>query len=409
MLLFVLILGLLTAFGSLSIDMYLPAFPAIARDLATSPSAVEASLALFFLGFSAGQMLYGPISDRFGRKPPLYFGLALYTAASVGCALAWSIEALIGFRFLQALGGCAGVVVSRAVVRDRFDHNEAARVFSLLMLVMGVSPILAPLAGGYLAVAFGWRTIFALLAAIGFATAVLVHMRLDETLDPSRATATIRPGLILRNYVIVLRDRHFLRYTLSNSCALAGMFAYISGSPFVLMRLYGVSPEHYGLYFGANAFGLIGLSQFNRHLLRHFSFEAILPVAFGAMMVCGLFVMVAGTLHLPLAWFAAGLFLFVSGIGLVGPNSAAGAMSNHPERAGSAAALFGTMQFSVAALASGLVSVFHDGSARPMTWIIGLSAALAFATFMLLKPGAAADTPAPRLTAGARAFEPGEN
>jgi DHA1 family bicyclomycin/chloramphenicol resistance-like MFS transporter len=325
MTLLVLILGLLTAFGSLSIDMYLPAFPAIARDLATDPAAVEASLALFFLGFSVGQMLYGPISDRFGRKPPLYFGLALYTAASIGCALAWSIEALIGFRFLQALGGCAGIVVSRAVVRDRFDHNEAAHMFSLLMLVMGVAPILAPLAGGYLATGLGWRAIFMLLAAIGIAAAILVHLRLDETLDPSRATATIRPGAILRNYVIVLRDRHFLRYTLSNSCALAGMFAYISGSPFVLIDLYGVSPEHYGLYFGANAFGLIGLSQFNRRLLRRFSFEAILPAAFGAMMACGLFVMIAGTLHLPLAWFAAGLFLFVSGLGLVGPNSAAGA------------------------------------------------------------------------------------
>jgi DHA1 family bicyclomycin/chloramphenicol resistance-like MFS transporter len=259
-------------------------------------------------------------------------------------------------------------------------------MFSLLMLVMGVAPILAPLAGGYLATGLGWRAIFMLLAAIGIAAAILVHLRLDETLDPSRATATIRPGAILRNYVIVLRDRHFLRYTLSNSCALAGMFAYISGSPFVLIDLYGVSPEHYGLYFGANAFGLIGLSQFNRRLLRRFSFEAILPAAFGAMMACGLFVMIAGTLHLPLAWFAAGLFLFVSGIGLVGPNSAAGAMSDHPERAGSAAALYGTLQFSVAAAASGLVSAFHDGTARPMTWIIGLSAVIAFAIFMLLKP-----------------------
>jgi DHA1 family bicyclomycin/chloramphenicol resistance-like MFS transporter len=273
------------------------------------------------------------------------------------------------------------------------------------MLVMGVAPILAPLAGGYLAVAFGWRTIFALLAAIGLATAVLVHLRLEETLDPSRASVTFRPGLILRNYVIVLRDRHFLRYTLSNSCALAGLFAYISGSPFVLMDLYGVSPEHYGLFFGANAFGLIGLSQFNRHLLRHFSFEAILPAAFGAMMACGLFVTVAGTLHLPLPWFAAGLFLFVSGIGLVGPNSAAGAMSNHPERAGSAAALYGTLQFSVAAVTSGLVSAFHDGTARPMTWIIGLSAVLAFAIFLLLKPRAAL---APQRTAGEGVFEPAD-
>lgn len=408
MALLVLILGLLTAFGSLSIDMYLPAFPAIAGDLATDVAAVEASLALFFLGFSAGQMLYGPVSDRFGRKPPLYFGLALYTAASIGCALAWSIEALIAFRFLQALGGCAGVVVSRAVVRDRFDHNEAARMFSLLMLVMGVSPILAPLAGGYLAAGFGWRAIFVLLAGIGTAAAVLVHLRLDETLDPARATTALRPGLILRNYAIVVRDRHFLRYTLANSCALAGMFAYISGSPFVLIDLYGVSSEHYGVYFGANAFGLIGLSQFNRRLLRHFSFEAILPVAFGAMMACGLFLMVAGTLRLPLPWLAVGLFLFVSGIGLVGPNSAAGAMSNHPERAGSAAALYGTLQFSVAAAASGLVGTFHDGTARPMTWIIGLSSVGAFAIFVALKPRAARTATTPGSIAPERAVEPGE-
>ena len=380
----VLILGLLTAFGPLSIDMYLPAFPDIEQSLAASPASVELSLAVFFGGIAAGQMLYGPVSDRFGRKPPLYFGLGLYGLASLGCALAWSIEALIAFRFLQALGGGAGVVISRAVVRDRYDHTEAARVFSLLMLVMGVAPILAPLMGGYLSMALGWRSLFWLLALVSFGVIFLVRRFLPETLNRGAGAPALTFGTMLADYRIVLRDRRFVGYALANSCALAGMFAYISGSSFVLINLYDIPKQDFGLFFGANAFGLIALSQLNRRLLRGVALDRLLSIGLAVMLACGAYLLLGGLFRFPLWLFVPGLFLFVAEIGLIGPNSAAGALKNHPERAGSAAALLGTLQFSLGALSSFGVSALHDGTARPMTLVMALSAALAFAAYRSL-------------------------
>lgn len=392
--LLVLVLGLLTALGPLSIDMYLPAFPDIRQSLGADPASVQLSLAVFFVGIAAGQMLYGPVSDRFGRKPPLYFGLALYALASLGCALAWSIEALIAFRLLQALGGGAGVVISRAVVRDRYNHNEAARVFSLLMLVMGLAPILAPLMGGYIALSLGWRWLFGLLVAVSLALLALVHYALPETLRRADSAAGLSLGLALANYAIVLTDRRFLGYALSNAFGLAGMFAYISGSPFVLIDLYGVAKQHFGLYFGANAFGLIALSQINARLLRSQSFDRILRLAFGVLFACGLYLLLVGWFHWPLWMLAPGLFVSVGTFGLVGPNSAAGALVNHPERAGSAAALMGTLQFSIGALASFAVSALYDGTARPMTLVMAACAALALASYAGLVGAARRPVPA---------------
>lgn len=262
---FVLLLGALTAFGPLSIDMYLPAFPEMAAALGVPQGRIELSLASFFIGMALGQLVYGPVTDRFGRKKPLYAGLAIYVLASAACAQALSADSLIFFRFLQALGACAGIVVSRAMVRDLFDHREGAQVFSLLMLVMGVAPILAPLAGGYILLFAGWQAIFWSLTAISAVICVFVALYLPETRKPD---PSVRFSRSFHTYRDILRDRDFLGYTLTAGFAQSGLFAYITGSSYVFIEYYGVAAHHFGWFFGANACGLIAASQVNAWLLR---------------------------------------------------------------------------------------------------------------------------------------------
>src|SRR5687767_8142287 len=248
------ILGALTAMGPLAIDMYLPALPAIADDLNTSAASVQVSLAVYFIGIAVGQAFYGPLSDRWGRKPVLYFGLAVFVASSVGCALAADVRALLAFRFVQALGGCAPLVIPRAVVRDYFDQRGSVRMLSVLMLVMGLAPILAPLIGGQLLVNFGWRSIFWVLAAYGATWLGIVAVSLPESLpEERRLRQPVR--LVLANYLGLLRDRSYLGYVLSGAMMFSGLLAYIAGSPFVFIELFHVSPERFGLFFGANAIG----------------------------------------------------------------------------------------------------------------------------------------------------------
>jgi len=242
-----LILGALIAFAPMSIDMYLPSLPAIAAEFGAEPAAAHLTLASFFVGLAIGQAIHGPLADRYGRKPPLYAGLTLYVAASVGCALAPDVATLTALRFVQALGGCAGVVIARAVVRDRFDAHTSARMYSLLMLVMGLAPILAPFAGGWILVFTGWRAIFAALALFGLAFLFAVWRFLPET-RPAHTAARGGIGATLRVYAALLRDRSFLGYTLSGGFAQAGMFAYITGSPHVFIELYGVPAQAYGWY-----------------------------------------------------------------------------------------------------------------------------------------------------------------
>ncbi|MEP7274638.1 MAG: multidrug effflux MFS transporter, partial [Acidobacteriota bacterium] len=287
----VLILGALTAFAPLSIDMYLPSFPSLEVDLHASSTAVQFSLASFFIGLAAGQALYGPLADRFGRKKPLYVGLSLYVLASIGCAFAPTIEALIALRFLQAIGGCAGIVVARAMVRDLFDHRDSARVFSLLTLVLGVAPILAPLAGGYVLKYFGWRVIFGLLVAFGTFCLIISAIFLPETLPESARNVRAKDNPVLsalRVYRQLFVDRRFIGYALAGGVAQAGLFAYISNSPFIFIKLYGVSEQRYGLFFGMNAFGLIAASQLNHRLLARLTPDAILSRAMLAIAGFGL-------------------------------------------------------------------------------------------------------------------------
>lgn len=374
----VLILGALTAFASLSIDMYLPAFPRIAQDLQVPFGMVQMSLSAFLFGTAAGQALYGPLSDCWGRRRPLLFGLSLFIAASVGCACAGSAGALIAWRLAMALGGAACMVISRAMVRDLCDATESARIYSLLMLVMGVSPILAPVIGGQLLLVTGWRGIFALLAAIGLTSLAAVTLVLPESMPQERRSGG-NLSSFLALYLRLLRDRRFIPYALAIGCIAGVNFAYITGSPFVFIELNGVSPQHFGLFFGVNAFGLIGGSQLNRRLLKYYAPRRILNVAFPIHAAAALLLALCGATGF--GGFSAIpplLFVCLASAGFLLPNLTALAMSPFGEVAGSASALLGTLQFSIGAGAGTLVGLLHNGTAVPMTAVVAVCGLLGY-------------------------------
>lgn len=380
----ILILGALAAFGPMSIDMYLPSLPEIGARLHASSGQVQFTLAIFFVGLAVGQLIYGPLSDRFGRKPLLYVGIGLYSLASLGCALAPNIEALTALRLLQALGGCAGVVLSRAVVRDLFDHQGAARMFSALLLVMGVAPILAPLLGGWVLTHGGWRAIFAVLAVFG----VLCLLGVARVLPETRARHNIQPlrlGRALRTYGDLFRDRHYLGHAIATASAMAGMFTYITGSPFVFIQLYGVPAKDFGWLFGLNALGLISLSQINARLISRWPPARLLRWGLRAQALAGALLLALawiGTRHLALLMVP--LFVFVASIGVISPNGTAGALQFEGHRAGSASALMGGCQFGLAFLCSSLLGLIHDGTARPMALIMFGAGSAAFVIHFLL-------------------------
>jgi MFS transporter, DHA1 family, multidrug resistance protein len=368
----VLILGALTAFGSLSIDMYLPSFPTLERDLSASAASVQLSLAAFFVGMSLGQAVYGPLADRYGRKPPLYFGIVLYTLASIGCALAPNVEVLIGFRLLQALGGCTGIVIARAMVRDLFDHQSSAKVFSLLTLVLGAAPILAPSLGGYILTTVGWRAIFVVLAVFGIGCLIAAVWGLKETLPPEARNQHPRPLLnALKTYGELLRDRRFIGYALAGGVAQTGLFAYISNAPFVFIKLYGVSERAFGVFFGCNAFGLIAASQINHRLLARWKSDVILSRVIFLLACWGIALFIV-------AWTGWGgfwglvplLFCYIASLGFSFPNATAGALAHQSHRAGSASALMGTLQFGTATIAGLLVGALHPHSAVPLASVV---------------------------------------
>jgi DHA1 family bicyclomycin/chloramphenicol resistance-like MFS transporter len=369
-----LLLGTLTAFAPLSIDMYLPALPRIAEDLHSSASLIQLTLASCFAGLALGQLITGPLIDRFGRKRPLQLGLVLYVLGSLGCALAPSALALVGLRFVQALGGAVALVAPRAVVRDLWSGADAARTMSRLMLVVGVAPVLAPLLGGFVLQHSGWRSIFLVLAGVGALALVAVVKTLRETAPPRTGTRTMRSRL-----GALLGDPDFVGPALAGGFAYAGMFAYIAGSPFVFISLHGVKPQDFGWFFGANAVGLVFLAQLNRKLLGFIPLHRLLRLAVTlyALTAAGVLV-VCWTGFLGLWGLAAALFLFVSTLGLVGPNSAAIALERHAAHAGLASAVLGALQFTAAAAASWAVSALNDGTARPMGGVVAGAAALAW-------------------------------
>lgn len=366
------LLGALTAIGSLSIDMYLPSFPTIAKDFAVGSNLVQLTLASFLVGLAVGQMFYGPLSDHFGRKPPLYFGLGLYTLASIACLFAPDVTTLIFARFMQGLGGCAGMVVGRAVIRDRMGAAGSAKAFSLLMLVMGIAPILAPLIGGEVLKLWGWRVIFGGLTCFGLICLIAIHTTMQETLK-RQETAPLHLGRILKQYGSLLLDRQFLAYALCGGLLQAGMFAYITGSPFVLIELHGIKPENFGWVFGANAIGLIAASQFNARLVGKLTPDTILGRALwlpaGLTLVITILV-AAGVNNLPL--LLVGFFGFMACYGFISPNASAIALSQQGHQAGTASALMGTVQFSLGIIAGVSMSLWHDGTALPLVTVMSI-------------------------------------
>jgi DHA1 family bicyclomycin/chloramphenicol resistance-like MFS transporter len=374
------LLGGLIAVGPLSIDMYLPGFPAMAAEFAHQPGRPEYTLAAFFVGMALGQLVYGPISDRFGRKPPLYLGLLLYTLASLGGALAGDLISLAAWRFIQALGGCAGIVVTRAVVRDRCDVRDSARAFSMLMLVMGVAPILAPLAGGWVVAHLGWRWIFWLLAGFGALCLVAMHFGLEESHD-TRHAAPLDWQHSLGDYLSLLREPAFMGYSLSSGLAMAGFFTYLAGSPHILIGLYGIPAERYGIVFGSNAFGFILASQLNAHLMRRMEPTGVLRRGLRTITLASVSLAVlAAFVPLPPLWLVLPLLLvIIASLGFILPNANAAALATHGQLAGTASALIGSLQFGLATLSGMAVGACQSQRLAPMAILMAICILAAWA------------------------------
>ncbi|AYG43348.1 Bcr/CflA family efflux MFS transporter [Pseudomonas sp. Leaf58] len=380
----VLILGALSAFGPLAIDFYLPAFPAMAQAFATDEKHVQTTLAAYFLGLSIGQLAYGPVADRFGRRKPLMFGVTLFTLASLACAYAPNLDTLVLARFVQALGGCAGMVLSRAIVSDKCDPVASAKVFSQLMLVMGLAPILAPMLGGVLVNVAGWQSIFLALSLFSAGCLLAVSLGLPESLPEHMPRQPLSGAL--RQYLRLLADRVFVGHALTGGIAIAGMFAYIAGSPFVFIKLYGVPAEHYGWLFGTNAAGFILVAQVNARLLAKRGPAFLLARAVWLYLAAGLVLLGVAALQPTQLWpLLVPLFICIASLGCIIPNASACAMSGQGARAGSASALMGCLQFSVAAGAAALVGLLHDGSAVPMALVISLCGALVVSVALLTR------------------------
>ncbi|MEG0860044.1 MAG: multidrug effflux MFS transporter [Pseudomonas sp.] len=378
----ILILGALSAFGPLAIDFYLPGFPAMALAFGTDEKHIQTTLAAYFLGLSIGQLAYGPVADRFGRRVPLLVGVCLFTLASIACAIAPNLDTLIVARFVQALGGCAGMVLSRAIVSDKCDAVASAKVFSQLMLVMGLAPILAPMLGGVMVNLYGWQSIFVALTMFSALCTLAVAVGLPESLPANQPRQPLSGAL--RQYGRLLKDRVFIGHALTGGIAIAGMFSYIAGSPFVFIKLYGVPAEHYGWLFGSNAAGFILVAQVNARLLSRRGPAFLLRRAVWAYLAAGLTLLAISALHPAQLWpLLIPLFICIASLGCIIPNASACAMSGQGARAGSASALLGCLQFSVAAGAAALVGVLHDGSAVPMALVISLCGLGAVAASMV--------------------------
>ncbi|MGJ7526056.1 multidrug effflux MFS transporter [Variovorax sp. GB1P17] len=363
---YAIVLGLLTAIGPSAIDMYLPALPAIGHALGAGPHAVQASLMAFFIATGMGQLVAGPLSDMFGRKRPMYVGLGVFVAASIGCALASSIGVLIAFRFLQGLGACACMVTPRAVVRDLHTGAEAARLMSLLILVYSVSPILAPLVGSFVADAASWRAVFWVIGALAVLAVAMVALLLPETRPPAaRLQSSLRGAMA--GYGVLLRDRHFMGVAFMASLTLSGFFIYVANSSFVMSTHFGVSPRLYAMLFALNAVSMIAASQMNGWLAARFGIRRVLRTAVMAHVAVTALLLVLTLAGVDRLGVLVGLLMAVYGLnGVIVPSTFVVAMEGHAARAGTASALLGTMNFAGGAVAVALVAPFADGTPLPM-------------------------------------------
>ncbi|NGM87459.1 Bcr/CflA family multidrug efflux MFS transporter [Parapusillimonas sp. SGNA-6] len=371
-------MGLLTALGPLAIDMYLPAFPAIVAGLGTTQGHVERTLASYLFGLAIAQLFYGPFADRYGRKKPLIFGLIVFITASAGCGYTDDIDHLTLWRIAQAFGGAAGMVIPRAVIRDNFDTRDASKALSILLLVMGVTPILAPILGGQVLALASWRGIFAIMGGCALALLVAVLRSMRETLDPDKVIP-LGLAIIARNYVGLLRHRRFMCYTLAGGFGSAGMFAYIAGSPRVFIELFHVDPRYFGLLFGLNAASLIIASQVSARLLSRHVPDTLLrraQITLVAMTLVALALTLTGAITLWSLMLC--LMGFMASQGFVNPNAAALALSEQGHRLGVASALMGTLQMLCGATAGLAVSLWQSSTPLPLTGMLALCAALSW-------------------------------
>ena len=341
----IMLLALLTSLGPLSIDMYLPALPQMASDFGVSTQMVANTLPAYFLGLALGQLIYGPLSDRIGRKPPLYFGLLLYIVASMLCVFATSEWSLIAARILQAIGGCVGVVIARAAIRDRLDMQASAQAFASMMIVMGIAPIIAPSLGAMVLKFFSWHAVFVFLTLMGVICLLCVHFFFKESLNPERRLK-LNLSQICNLYGVIFTDRSF-RWPMLAGCFSGGvLFCYISSSASVLMDDYGLNQQQFAYAFGINAFGIMLLSTLNKKLAHQFSVLGRLKIGGTLQLIGASILLIAGLMgQIPLWMVLSGMFLAVAGIGFTGPNAMALAMSEQGSRAGTASAIMGSMQF----------------------------------------------------------------
>jgi len=374
------LLAALSATGPLTTDMYLPSLPDIARQLNGSTAQVQFTISAYLIGFAVGQIFYGPVSDRHGRKPVLMAAIALYCVASLACALSTSIEMLIVARAFQALGGCGGIVLTRAIVRDIYSGARAGRELSLIASVMAVAPVLAPIAGGVLQTAFGWRSVFFTLVVVGIAGVAIVWAALPETLN-TRAAEPVSASSMLRSYRTVAHNPAYLAHLGITSASYAGLFAWISGSAFVLQDLYGLAPFDFGVAFALGSIGYMTGSALAARMVVNLGLDGVLGIGGCACAAGGLGMVVAVafgltsflSLVLPVA-------VYLAGLGMVLPQGIAGALTPFPERAGAASSLFGFVQQSIAALCGAVVGSLLGRSAWPLAVAV---AAMGCATLLL--------------------------
>ncbi|MDR7371570.1 multidrug effflux MFS transporter [Flavobacterium aquidurense] len=374
----ILILGSLTALGPFSIDMYLPGFTNIAMDLNTSVAKVSMSLSSYFIGISVGQLLYGPLLDRFGRKKPLFIGLLVYILASLGCIYVTNIDTFIFLRFVQAVGSCAATVASVAMVRDLFPVKDIPKVFSLLMLVLGLSPMLAPTIGGYVTEDFGWHIVFLILMCMGIAILMASHFGLPNSYKPD-TSISLKPKPIITNFLTVLKEPQFYTYAFTGAIAFSGLFTYVAASPIIFMDIYHVDAKSYGLIFAFMSVSFIGSSQLNSVLLKKFSSEQMIFAALILQSIISIVFLILSWYNL-LTLYATitMLFLFLGCLGISNPNTAGLTMAPFAKNAGSASALMGAIQLGLGALASFAVGIFVIDSVTPMVLIMTATTIIAF-------------------------------
>ncbi|MCJ2131002.1 multidrug effflux MFS transporter [Methylobacterium sp. E-045] len=401
------VLSALMGFASISTDLYLPALPTMATSLGSDTGTMELTVAGYLIGFSLGQLLWGPLGDRYGRRGPIAFGLVLFVIGSAGCALSGSAGQMIAWRVVQAAGACSGVVLARAMVRDLYAGDHAARMLSTLMTVMAIAPLLGPLVGGQILAVAGWRAIFWVLVGVGVLTLAALFT-LPDTLPPGRRNREPLAWAFGR-YGALLREPRVLAYAGAGGFFYAGMYAYIAGSPFAYITVYRVGPQAYGLLFGVGILGIMATNLLNARLVMRLGGDRLLVLGTGLGACSGLALAVAtGTGWGGLAGLVVPLFVFISATGFVVANSVSGALSGFPERAGAVSALVGAIHYGSGILGAGLVGAFADGTPWPMGWVIALAGLGSLGCACLIRPARALPTPsvanAGRGTNGATSF-----